>query len=581
MRLREARPAPCPRRATATTPGQASSYETAALPGGISPTLLAWAALGSLLYWAALPPLNWGLLGWIAPLPWLMLARQRQLSGRRPYVVLYLAGAAFWLAALHWLRLPHWATSFGWLALSLYLGIYLPLFVALVRTALHRFCVPLPLAAPVVWAGLEYAQAHALTGFSMASLAHSQYRWPLLFQVCDLGGQYVLSFAMVLVAACLAAALPSAEPSTSKTLTQPAQRRHPWQPLIFLACTVAAVTGYGAYRLQQETTTPGPRVALIQGSIDSEFKNDPRRQMQIMEQYLDLTRQARADHEPDLIVWPETMYRNPLYFVAPDATVPAAFEGSLSELRKQARGTQAALESLATALGTPLIVGVDAYVFGREQVDHYNAAAYVDRSGELQARYDKRHLVMFGEYVPLAETFPWLYRLTPLEGGLKAGNALPTWRVGDAILCPNICFESCLAHVVRGQVEELARRGSEPDVLVNLTNDGWFWGSSELDMHLACSVFRAVECRKPHLVAANTGISAWIDSSGRILARGPRRSTAVVLADVRLDNRRSPYLVWGDWPAGVCLMLCTALAAADLWLRRKRLWPKLERGPCS
>lgn len=569
MRLSEARPAPRRRRATATTSGQSAPNETAALVGGVSPTVAAWAVLGSLLYWAALPPLNWGLLGWIAPVPWLWLTRQRQLSGRRPYVVLYLAGVFFWLAALHWLRLPHWATSFGWLALSLYLGVYLPLFVAIVRTALHRFCVPLPLAAPVSWVGLEYAQAHALTGFSMASLAHSQYRWPLLLQVCDLGGQYVLSFAMVLVAACIAAALPYAEPSASTPSTQTAQRTRSWRPLIVMAFTVAAVTAYGAYRLQHKTTAPGPRVALIQGSIDSEFKYDPRQQINIMEEYLHLSRQARADHQPDLIVWPETMYRNPLWIVPSDATLPAAFEGSLHELRLKARGTEAALESVAAALDTPLIVGVDAYVFGREQVEHYNAAAYVDRSGKLQARYDKRHLVMFGEYVPLAETFPWLYRLTPLHGGLKAGSALPAWRIGDAVLCPNICFESCLAHVIRGQVEELARRGSEPDVLLNLTNDGWFWGSSELDMHLACNVFRAVECRKPHLVAANTGISASIDSSGRILACGPRRSTAVLLADVRLDNRRSPYLIWGDWPASVCLMLCAALATASLWPRRK------------
>ncbi len=547
--------------------------ESSALPGGISPTLLACAALGSLLYWAALPPLNWGLLGWIAPVPWLWLARQRHLYGRRPYLCLYLAGVAFWLAALHWLRLPHWATSFGWLALSLYLGIYLPMFVALVRTALHRFCVPLPLAAPVAWAGLEYAQAHALTGFSMASLAHSQYRWPLLLQVCDLGGQYALSFSMVLVAACVAAALPCAEPSLTTPPTRPSQRTCSWQALLILACTVAAVTGYGAYRLQQEDTKPGPRIALIQGSIDSEFKYDPLRQMQIMEQYLDLSRQARADHRPDLIVWPETMYRNPLWVVASDATLPTTFEGSLAELRREARGTRAALESLAAVLDTPLIVGVDAYYFGREQVEHYNAAAYVDRSGKLQARYDKRHLVMFGEYVPLAETFPWLYRLTPLHGGLKAGRALPAWQLGDVRLCPNICFESCLAHVVRRQVEELARQGSEPDVLLNLTNDGWFWGSSELDMHLACNVFRAVECRKPHLVAANTGISAWIDGSGRILARGPRRDTAVLLADVRLDQRRSPYLTWGDWPAAVCLMLCAALAAAGPWSHRRARIP--------
>jgi len=99
---------------------------------------------------------------------------------------------------------------------------------------------------------------------------------------------------------------------------------------------------------------------------------------------------------------------------------------------------------------------------------------------------------------------------------------------------------------------------------VNLTNDGWFWGSSELDMHLACAVFRAVECRKPFLIAANTGFSAWIDASGQIVSQGPRREKGIVLADVALDSRNSPYVSYGDLPAGICLAGCIALAAAGL-----------------
>jgi len=92
-------------------------------------------------------------------------------------------------------------------------------------------------------------------------------------------------------------------------------------------------------------------------------------------------------------------------------------------------------------------------------------------------------------------------------------------------------------------------------VLASLTNDGWFWGSSELDMHLICGVFRAVECRKPLVIAANTGFSAWIDGDGRIRAQGPRRETGTVLATVGRDPRKSWYLEHGDWPAGVCLAI--------------------------
>ncbi|HEV3136983.1 MAG TPA: nitrilase-related carbon-nitrogen hydrolase, partial [Pirellulales bacterium] len=108
----------------------------------------------------------------------------------------------------------------------------------------------------------------------------------------------------------------------------------------------------------------------------------------------------------------------------------------------------------------------------------------------------------------------------------------------------------------------------EPDILVNLTNDGWYWGSSELDMHLACAVFRAVECRKPLLIAANTGFSAWIDSGGRIVTQGSRRATDVIVATTTIDHRGSWYLDYGDTLAAPCLVGTCCLAIVGLRERR-------------
>ena len=119
-------------------------------------------------------------------------------------------------------------------------------------------------------------------------------------------------------------------------------------------------------------------------------------------------------------------------------------------------------------------------------------------------------------------------------------------------------------------MSELRAKGEEPQVLVNLTNDGWFWGSAELDMHLACAVFRAVECRKPFLIAANTGFSAVIDSDGRIVKQGPRRDTDVLVERIELDNRHSPYLAIGDLPAGLCLLAACGLVVVGIWDRRQR-----------
>jgi apolipoprotein N-acyltransferase len=168
--------------------------------------------------------------------------------------------------------------------------------------------------------------------------------------------------------------------------------------------------------------------------------------------------------------------------------------------------------------------------------------------------------VIFGEYVPFGELIPALYRFFPLPNGLTSGTEPVAVAVNGLNVSPSICFESTIPHLIRGHVAELSQRGVAPDVLVNLTNDGWFWGSSVLDLQLDCAVLRAVELRRPFLVAANTGFSAWIDGNGRILAQGPRHQTGTLLAEVIPDGRWSGYATWGDLPALACAAVCLALA---------------------
>ena len=108
-------------------------------------------------------------------------------------------------------------------------------------------------------------------------------------------------------------------------------------------------------------------------------------------------------------------------------------------------------------------------------------------------------------------------------------------------ICPSICFENTVPHLIRRQVRDLRAQGTPPDLLVTITNDGWFWGSSLLDLHLACGAFRAIETRLPALIAANTGFSAWIDDCGRIRSQGPRRQEGVVVAEVIPTARSSLY----------------------------------------
>jgi apolipoprotein N-acyltransferase len=514
------------------------------------------AGLGALALWMAFPPLDWWPLAWLAPVPWVWLVRRGQLAGRRPYAVLTLAGFAFWMGVLQWLRLPHPATSIGWVALSFYFAFYLPVFVGLSRVAVHRLHVPLILAAPVVWSGLELARGHLLSGMSMASLAHTQYRWVELIQVSDLAGEYGVSFVVMCVAAALARMLPC--------------DGRPWAiwPLVPAVGVLAAVLGYGYLRTSDESTSPGPNVALIQGSVDIQLQDDPGLRERIFRQYCELSEEAvRKYRHVDLVVWPESMFPWPLISFDRDAAKPPWLEGSEAEFRKQlpawAEQGPSAMARLAEQYGAPLLLGLESRHFGATAERCYVSAAYVGRDGKLLGRFDKIHLVMFGEYMPLVDHLPWLQHLTPLSGNATPGDKFAAFDVGGVCVAPSICYESVLSHVIRGQVNALTAEGKEPAVLINLTNDGWFWGSSELDLHLACGVFRAVECRKPFLIAANTGFSAWIDGDGRIRRQGPRRRTDTLLAEVRLDHRGSWYLRHGDWFAGICLLACVAFGSAS------------------
>ncbi len=524
---------------------------------------IGWAWAGAALIYLSLPPCDLWPLAWIAPVPWVLLIRRKTWDERRPYLKLWLVGFVFWLGAIHWLRLPHPLTHFGWLALSFYFAFYVPTFIGLGRLAVHRFHVPAILAAPIIWTGLELARGHLLTGMTMGSLAHTQYRWIELIQVSDLVGAYGVSFVVMFVAACIARALPSEE-----------QGRAFW-PIAPAAIVLALVLGYGRFRAAEtDRTRPADaRIALIQGSIDTEFNHDDPAKMRrrIFEEFFPLSQEAvKKFGKLDLIVWPETFFIEPLLTIDNDAgdrdpqreKIGLSAEEWRRRLGEWKSDADRAFKDVAEGLGTRMLLGSDAVRYMAEGTEVRNAAIYVSSSGEILGEYDKMHLVMFGEYIPFADKLKWLYSLTPLSMGITAGEKPAAFQLGSVRFAPNICYESVLPQIIRGQILALKADGREPDLLINVTNDGWFWGSSELDMHLACAVFRAVEFRKPFLIAANTGFSASIDGDGRILVKGPRRAREALLAEVRKDGRGSLYLLYGDWFAGACLAFCLGVGAA-------------------
>lgn len=546
--------------------------------------------LTALLMWGAFTPLDFGPLAWLCLVPLLTLVRIER-PVRRMYLAVYAGGFAFWLCTLQWMRLGDPTMYVAWLALAAYLAFYFPIFVGLTRSAVWKLRVPLTLAAPIVWVGLELARGYLLTGFSWYYLAHSQHRWIELIQLSDVVGAYGVSFLVALHAGCATELVPAAwiarlgllaPAATTSAICSPSLRGRVVRVVGCLTLLSAALT-YGYVRRSGTEFRAGPRVALIQGNVISAVKHDPEEWPRIQKRHEWLTGQA-VKERPDLIIWPETMFRWPLFDtpldVSDEQLQAAHRDKPIAQLRQTQTPVRSKLARMAQMAGAALVIGLERIDADREHFRVYNSAVLVRSDGTLTGRYDKLHRVMFGEYIPLVETFPWLKKLTPFgEGfGISAGETSAVFECQGFRFSPIICFEDTVPQLVRGimnaTTESTPAGPRRVDFLVNLTNDGWFHGSSELDQHLITAAFRCVECRTPMVRAVNTGISAFIDGDGVVRKQAvglktkePKLDEAVVVDTVPLDSRQSLYLAGGDWFAGTCLVCCAFVFFTGLFGR--------------
>lgn len=561
----------------------------------------------SLVLWASFTPLDWGWLGWVALTPLVLLVRIERAT-RFMYPVLYGAGLIWSFATLQWMRLGDPSMYFAWAALAIYVGMYFPVFIAVSRGAVHRFGIPLLIAVPVVWTGLEYLRATLMTGFAWYFLGHTQYAWPEMIQVSDLVGAYGVSFVVALSAACVGGLIPlswlerlklfpavevpqdfahlPADEIVSNNRSR-AEFRRPWIHVGATLAVVAAAFAYGAIRRSQAEFEPGPRIALIQGNFPTSLKHQQDEYATIYKYHDALTGMA-VQHQPDIVVWPETMFRWPLQIVNPDVneTQLLAMAPPMNSTEQvqwldswKSTDVRQTLQEMAERANAAMIIGIDTWVASQDDMQRFNSSVLVTPQDGISHRYDKLHRVIFGEYTPLKDELPFLQAMSPLPSNsqLSKGESAKVFQHRDWNLAPIICFEDTVPHLVRDIALGAELNGEPVDVFINQTNDGWFKGSSELNQHLITAQFRAVETRTPVVRAVNTGISAVIDGDGVLVEPGVfingdaetkeqsistmrdpatgrlRKSlNAAVVADVPLDSRTSFYVSRGDWFAQAC-----------------------------
>ncbi len=486
----------------------------------VSGGLWRWLApvLSGLLLAASFPPLEWGGAAWLALVP-LLMALQLEgpaHSGRMGF----LTGAVFWLISIHWLTR---VTVAGWFTLALYCALYVALFALVLSFWLRRFGVSSWLAnlgfmatAALSWAGFEYLRSVLFTGFPWNPLGASQHANLALIQIAAWGGVYAVSGVVVGLNAAVALTI-------LRYLSSRRQGRRALYPEMIVALALLlAVFLAGARELKRPEPPSAPlRVALIQPNIPQDEKWDAAKIELIYTRLSELTRAALRAGRPDLIIWPET--------ALPD------------DVRSSAPSYQLVYE-LATN-GVPILLGsMDTAYPDDGHPLYYNSAFLFDGGGHIAQTYDKRHLVLFGEYIPWGGALSFINALTPIQESFTAGSTSTVFQLERPACAFStlICFEDTVARLAREAVRNGAR------LLINLTNDAWFDPSSASRQHMIQCVFRCVENRVPGVRVANTGVTCCLDAKGRVTALladvdGVTAVTGFKTAEVKVPLEQSPH----------------------------------------
>lgn len=311
------------------------------------------------------------------------------------------------------------------------------------------------------------------------------------------------------------------------------------------ATVLALLIGHGALAMRRidakRAQAATARIALVQPDFDAFARWDPNRAAMMMDRLTELTKNAEA-RGAELTVWPESAYP----YTLPHGT------------RIAPRGARAVLQP---GVRGPVLTG--AYL--KKGNVGYNAAFLATADGAISKSYDKRHLLWFGETVPLADVFPFLRRIFARGTGLAPGTESVVFETGKIRASVLNCYEDTLPVAGREAMELV------PNLLVNVTNDAWFAGSPEGELHLRLAVLRSIESRRDMVRAVNRGPTSWIDAAGRVVARrdpGPEglgAPPALVVDAALLETPPTPYARFGDLPLLGILAVAIVLA-----LRRAR-----------
>jgi len=542
------------------------------------------AICSGVLYAACFAPFNLTWFCWVALTPLIAAVWFSGRESRHPWLrnllLGYVAGLTFFWIVFSWLIT---VTILGWFVLEFYMAIYIAIwawFCGLVRprrktnrvstsrwermlSQARTSATPpqspwtkstnnlrLALLLAAAWTTLEWLRGWVFSGFGWNGLGIALHdTWPLI-QIAELTGAAGLSFLTAFVNVIIL--------TTAYRLIVEA-RTHVMRPHFDFTFTMAAIVGVLVFGFRATQVSPAAkplRVAAVQSNVPQNQKFDPQFTRRIFDQFRRLSEIAlQSNPPPELLVWPESSMPGPV--LADQESYKFVMD-------------------LAAEADTDFLLGT----IDQDGGDVYNAAILVSDGGERVQMYRKIHLVPFGEFVPGRHTVPLLARIVgdQVPGDFKAGNEhkIFTLTDGDVQVAPLICFEDTIGELAR-QFVVPTETSPGANLLVDVTNDGWFQHSAGSHQHLANAIFRCIETRRPMLRAANTGVTCFINQFGRVTQElqdetGSTFTEGVLSGDIKVptEHELTFYARHGELFAKLCAaitLVAIALTSLTRWRR--------------
>ena len=471
-------------------------------------------ALSGALLALCFPHTGIALLAWVALVPFLYSITQAR--PRQAMVAGAFFGLFFHLGNLYWISDTMFRFGDGigrptsiaiLLALVGYLSLYSTAFGGLAAAACVRGGPSGIFVAPMLWVGLEFFRQYPFGGFPWCLLGVSQVAFLPVVQISSLTGVYGVSLLIVLVNALVA-----------YWLCRPGLKR-----ALAAAAPVAALVGATLWFGYRELARPLPPadfpVAAVQGNVLQEHKWKPEYRKEIFATHMRLSGEG-TEEGVRLIVWPES-------------STPFYFDGGGAEAQY--------MRDFVKDKDVPLLFGSDDYEFlsGTKDYRSFNGIKLLDPDGTVRLRYRKIYLVPFGEFVPLRSLLFFAKPIVQSASNFTAGTDVVVASVDGENIGAFVCYEAIYPSLTRRFVKAGAA------VLINVTNDAWFGRSAAPYQHLNQAVLRAIETRRYLIRAANTGISAFVDPFGRILARGDLFTPALLVREISFRSEETFFVRYG------------------------------------